>query len=98
MKINWRVRARNPHFWAQVVASFFVPVLAYYGMSAEEITTWGTLGGLIADAFSNPYVLMLVAVSLYNSVIDPTVSGVSDSLQALRYEKPKVERKERRSR
>lgn len=92
MKINWRVRARNPHFLAQVVASFFVPVLAYYGMSAEEITTWGTLGGLITDAFSNPYVLLLVAVSLYNSITDPTVSGVSDSAQALKYRKPKKEK------
>jgi len=68
-----------------------VPILAYFGMSAQDLTSWGVLGGMLWDAVSNPYVLMTVAISLYNAVTDPTTSGNKDSSVALRYSKPKKE-------
>jgi len=66
-----------------------VPVLAYGGLTAADLTTWGTVGNLIVDALSNPYVLGTVAVSVFNAVNDPTVAGLTDSKQARRYEYPK---------
>ena len=30
MKINWRVRFRNPHFWIQVILAAVMPVLGYF--------------------------------------------------------------------
>lgn len=89
MKINWRVRFRNPQFIGQLAVSFFVPILAYMGITAEDLTTWGAVGDVIVEAIRNPYVLMLVVVSVYNSVNDPTVAGLSDSKQAQSYEKPR---------
>ena len=89
MKINWKVRFRNPVFIGQLVLAIFVPILAYLGITLEDLTTWKTVGQVMFEAIRNPYVLMLVVVSVYNSVTDPTVAGLSDSKQALTYKKPK---------
>lgn len=87
--MNWKVRIKNPVFWAQILLAVFTPILAYAGLTAEDMNTWGALGDLIMGALSNPYVLMLVVVSVWNAVNDPTTSGVTDSTQALTYEEPK---------
>ena len=89
MKINWKVRVKNPLFWAQVGLSILTPILAYAGVTAEAITTWAALGELLVGAVSNPYVLAMVLVSVWNTVTDPTTKGVSDSERALTYDKPK---------
>ena len=89
MKINWKVRVKNPLFWAQVGLSILTPILAYAGVTAEAITTWTALGELLVGAVSNPYVLAMVLVSVWNTVTDPTTKGVSDSERALTYDKPK---------
>ncbi|WP_212745564.1 phage holin [Marinilactibacillus psychrotolerans] len=88
-KINWRVRLRNPQFIAQIAISIFVPILGYAGLTAQDLTSWAILLDLIIDAISNPYVLMIVAVSVYNAIQDPTTSGITDSMQALTYDKPR---------
>ena len=93
MKINWKVRFSNPVFISQIVMAVFVPVLAYMGLTVEDLTTWGKVGNVLLEAVSNPYVLILVIVSVYNSITDPTVSGLSDSYQARTYKKPKKEAK-----
>lgn len=87
--MNWKVRIKNPVFWVQIVLAVFTPILAYAGLTAEDMTTWGALGDLILGAVSNPYVLGLVVVSVWNAVNDPTTSGVKDSQQALEYNEPK---------
>lgn len=89
MKINWKVRFKNPQFIAQLVVSIFVPILAYLGITAADLTNWNIVGDVLLEALGNPYVLGLIVVSVYNSVIDPTVSGLSDSRTALTYQKPK---------
>lgn len=92
MKLNLKVRFKNPVFVIQLVLAIFMPVLAYAGLTAEDITTWKLLGELIVNAISNPYVLSLVVISVWNAVNDPTTSGVSDSLTALGYTIPKKEK------
>lgn len=86
MKINWKVRFKNPLFLTQLIMSVLMPILAYAGLTVEDLTTWKALGDLLLGAFSNPYVLGLVAISVYNSIIDPTTKGVSDSLNVLNKE------------
>lgn len=88
MKINWRVRAKNPVFWCQILLAVLTPVLAYAGLTAEDLVSWSVLGGLLLEAVKNPYVLGLVVVSVWNAVNDPTTAGLSDSSRALGYEKP----------
>lgn len=89
MKINWKIRFKNPQFIAQLIVAIFIPILTYAGITAQDITSWVILLDLMVDAISNPYVLVMVAVSVYNAVVDPTTTGLSDSQQALTYSAPK---------
>lgn len=91
MKINWLVRIKNPQWWVQIVLALVIPVLGYFGMTGADITTWGVLWDTFLKAVSNPYVLVLAAVSVYNAIVDPTTAGIGDSLQALNYTSPKKE-------
>ena len=77
--MNWKIRIKNPVWWVQIILAILTPILAYAGLSAQDLTTWNTLGTLILDALKNPYVLSLVAVSAWNACNDPTSSGVTDS-------------------
>lgn len=88
MKINWKVRFRNPLFWFQVFLAVAVPIGAYFGITGSDITTWKTLFALVFDAVSNPFVLFTIVVSVWNTVNDPTVAGMSDSQRALKYVTP----------
>lgn len=88
MNINWKVRLKNPSFWVSVAIAVITPILAYMGITAQDITTWAALGNVLLQAVSNPYVLLTVAVSVYNAVIDPTSTGVTDSARALQYNAP----------
>ena len=89
MKINWKVRIKNPVFIFQVILAVLTPILAYMGITVNDLTSWGLLGTALWEAVKNPYVLGLVILSVWNAVNDPTTSGVSDSTQALTYEAPK---------
>ena len=91
MKINWKVRLKNPVFWGQLAVAVVAPILAYLGLSWQDMTTWSTFGGVFVKAISNPVVIVSVLVSVWNLINDPTTKGLSDSAQALTYEKPKEE-------
>ena len=89
MKINWKVRIKNPYFWIQIGIAILMPILAYMGLSVEDLTSWGKLGEILLSAISNPYVIGLVAVSVFNAIQDPTTKGLSDSEKAMTYTEPK---------
>lgn len=89
MKINWKVRIKNPMFWAGIIMAVLLPILSYFGLNWEDITTWTALGNLFVEAIKNPVVVVSVLVSVYNAILDPTTKGFSDSTQAMTYEKPK---------
>lgn len=89
MKLNFKVRFKNPIFLVQFILAILTPILAYTGLTTQDITTWKALGSLLVNAVSNPYVLSLVVVSVWNALNDPTTSGVSDSLNAMNYIEPK---------
>ena len=86
--INWQVRAKNPQFWFQIFLGVAVPIGTYFGVTGKDITSWKVLIDLIGQAVSNPYVLAMVAVSVYNAVNDPSTKGVKDGENALEYVKP----------
>lgn len=91
MSINWKVRLRNPVFWVQVAAAVFLPILAYFGLNWEDMTTWGAVLNIISRAVQNPVVVVSVLVSLWNAVNDPTTAGLKDSARALSYTAPSKE-------
>lgn len=87
--INWKVRVKNPVFWVQVIVAIVMPILAYLGLSWEDMTSWAALGGIFIEAVSNPVILVAVAVSVWNAINDPTTKGLGDSVQAMSYDKPR---------
>lgn len=89
--INWKVRfnKENILFIAQVVLSVVAPVLGYFGLQASDLTTWGVVWKTLLDAISNPYVVLIAAVSFFNAITDPTTKGFSDSKTAMTYNVPK---------
>lgn len=87
-KINWKVRFKNPVFIGQVVLAIFVPILAYLGLTFQDLTSWRVVGEVLLEALINPYVLVLVAVSIYNATTDPTTNGIGDSHRAMQYDEP----------
>lgn len=86
--MNLKVRIRNPWFWGQIIVGAIVTMLAYYGLSGPDMTSWSSLIKLFKDTFSNPYCLFLVASNIWNALNDPTTSGLTDSDRAKTYEKP----------
>ncbi len=88
-KINWKVRLKNPLFWAQVAVGILSPILVGLGLQWEEMTTWIALGEALRKAVLNPVIVVAVIVSLWGVVTDPTTAGMGDSAQALSYSEPK---------
>lgn len=90
MKVNWKIRFKNPTFLFQLFLTFLLPILAYNQMTTSDLTSWGAFFNVLKGAISNPFLLGTIAVGLWNAINDPTVKGViNDSEQALNYEEPK---------
>ena len=86
--INWKVRIKNPVFWVQIAVAIVLPILAYLGLSWDDMTSWAALGGIFLEAIKNPVILASVIVSVWNAINDPTTKGLADSARAMTYDKP----------
>ena len=86
--MNLKVRAKNPVFWFNIALAVVAPVLAYFGLTGADFTTWEFVWETIVKAVQNPYVVFGVVVSVWNALNDPTTAGVGDSKRAMGYEKP----------
>lgn len=76
--IDFKKRINNPAFWVSVALSIVTPIMAYQGLTASDFTTWTSVGNSIVRAVQNPYVVVTVLVSLYNTVLNPTTKGIKD--------------------
>ena len=92
MKINWKVRFKNPHFIAGLVSAVAAPILTYFGLTTADLTSWTGVWEIIVDFVSNPYLIgstIFTALSFIGIFNDPTTKGLSDSEQAMTYDSPK---------
>lgn len=89
MHINWKIRFKNPVFIAQLACAIVLPLITGMGFEWSQMTTWTTLGEVVASALGNPVVVVSMLVSVFNLVTDPTTSGLSDSMDALKRERVK---------
>ena len=89
--MNLKVRFKNPVFIVQLILAILTPLLAYAGLTMQDLTSWAILGNILLDAIKNPYVLELIVISVWNALNDPTTAGLKDSKQAMTYNKPKTE-------
>ncbi|MGE7840784.1 phage holin [Lysinibacillus sp. NPDC093712] len=79
MKINWKVRLKNPQFWIAIVVVFFANLFAMSGVTFEEINSWDQLGVLLLSALKNPYTFITLGAFVYATVIDFTTPKIGDS-------------------
>lgn len=82
--INWKIRIQNRMFWLALVPAFLLLIQAVaqvFNVSLDFTNLNKDLLGVVNALFT---VLAIVGV-----VTDPTTKGLSDSIQALTYSKPK---------
>lgn len=90
MKINWSIRfnAKNKAFLYRVALAIALPILTYFGINFQDLTSWDAVFNLFGKFVSNPYLVGLTIVNILNIIPDPTTKGLSDSERALSYTKP----------
>lgn len=90
MKINWSIRfnAKNKAFLSRVALAIALPILTYFGINFQDLTSWDAVFNLFGKFVSNPYLVGLTIVNILNIIPDPTTKGLSDSERALSYNKP----------
>ncbi|MER2154797.1 MAG: phage holin [Solibacillus sp.] len=82
MKINWKVRMQHKQFWVSLIALLIVLANQIAGIFNVDITIYSEQVTGISESFLMVFVLLGI-------IVDPTTNGVSDSMRALRYDKPK---------
>ena len=82
--INWTVRVKNKTFWVALIpaALLLVQVVAAVFGYALDL---GDLGNKLLAVVN----ALFAVLAILGIVADPTTKGVSDSAQALTYDKPK---------
>lgn len=88
-RINWKVRMKNPLFWVEVGLAVISTALVYNSLEPQDLTSWNGLGNLLVGIISNPYLLFMCGVSVFNAINDPTTKGLKDSNNAINYSEPK---------
>ena len=89
MKINWLVRFKNRAFVIRLLLAIILPILTYFGLKFEDLTSWSGVYELLLKFLSTPYLIGLSVFSALNIVPDPTTAGLSDSERAMAYTEPK---------
>jgi phi LC3 family holin len=81
MKINWKVRIKQPAFWIAtipVMITFAYSVLAFAGFTPS----------ITQDTVQNLFIALVALLAQFGIIVDPTTKGVNDSDRAMNYDKP----------
>ena len=84
MNINWKVRFANKTFWLSLIPAVLLlvqVVAAVFGIRLDM----GDLGNKLLAVVN----ALFAVLAILGVVTDPTTAGVSDSKQAMTYEKPR---------
>lgn len=85
MKLNLKVRIKNPWFWVGIGAI----ALSSVGLSPDMFTSWPVVWEAIKSVLLNPFQLGCMVLGILAVFIDPTTAGIGDSEQAMTYKTPK---------
>ena len=88
MKINWKVRFKNPYFWFGLLAV----ILTAIGADPEMFTSWEIVFDKIKIFINNPFLISCTIVAIIGYINDQTTAGLNDSAQALTYNTPKKQK------
>ena len=89
MKINWKVRFKNPLFYAALILAIVAPIVVSFGVNLEDLTTWPMVLDIAKKAILTPHLVITVFIAVLTFLIDPTTKGLKDSPQAMKYQEPK---------
>ena len=81
MNINWKVRLKNPVFWATIVPA--AVTFIYCVLGAFDIVP-----ALSEHAALNIALAIINALATLGVLVDPTTKGVGDSDRAMEYTEP----------
>ena len=84
MKINWKVRLKNKNFWIALVPAELLLVQVVAGVFGYTLDL-GDMGNQLLAVVNAAFAVL----SILGIVTDPTTKGISDSEQAMSYDKPK---------
>lgn len=84
MSINWKVRIKNKTFWLSLIPAALLLIQVVAGVFGYNID-FGDLGNKLLAVVNALFAFLAVL----GVVADPTTKGMSDSAQALTYDKPK---------
>lgn len=76
--INWIVRAQNPVWWSKIALSVLGIPVASAGLEFNQITDWGTFFNVLGEAYANPFIVLMIIISLFNSITENTSKGFGD--------------------
>jgi len=82
--INWKVRAKNKNFWIAIIPAVLLLVQTVAEVFGIDLDL-GALGDKLISVVNAAFVVL----AILGIVTDPTTSGISDSEQAMGYDKPK---------
>lgn len=82
MNINWKVRLRSGPFWVGLISLVLTFVYTVLNMA-------GVVPQIDQKQIMDVIVMLLQIFSFVGVVTDPTTKGLSDSEQAMTYQKPK---------
>lgn len=85
MKINWKVRLRNPAFWMTIIPALVACVYSILGAC-------GVVPVIAEDAVTGVIGTVVTGLAMLGVLIDPTTAGMSDSERAMNYERPAGDR------
>lgn len=85
MHINWKVRLKNKVFWLTIIPAMLLLFQTVFGVFGLQISL-DDLGDKLLDVVNAVFIVL----ALLGIVTDQTTEGLSDSKQALTYEKPKT--------
>lgn len=84
MVINWIARIKNKAFWVALIPAVLLLVQVVLAVFGVEIDL-GEFGNKLLDVVNAVFAVL----TILGIVTDPTTKGLSDSAQAMTYDKPK---------
>lgn len=81
MKLNLKVRFRNPVFWLTFIPAVITFVYAILGC-------FGVVPAIAQDTIENAFVAIITALTTLGVLVDPTTKGPGDSERAMEYTDP----------
>lgn len=82
MKLNWKVRLRQPAFWIATI-----PVVITFVYSVLSLA--GVVPSITEERIQNLFLTLVTVLAQLGIVVDPTTKGLCDSECAMKYNKPK---------